>query len=291
MKLEKIVSLANKKSELRFLAMVRSLRQTGCNLPVWVIPYDDNKFDLPENCIWWEMEDVILWLSTNNAHPMMRKYQCLLTTNYQYVDSDIVFLRNPEMALENFTGFITSCGHWHNPNHTYVDTTIKLYKAKSTTWQKSVFNAGQYACDIQLFDFNALKAIVEDQLHKEICLSFRTFDQVALNLLVHLSCVTVTNITMPPWNMESTWAGDYTDEDYARYWTNENKTPYIIHWAGCNMDTGRPINSLFTDVLTKGEKQEWFKYLDSSKKSTSNYKRVRRYLSLLKQAIKSVNFS
>ena len=287
MKLEKIISLANKKSEIRFLAMVRSLRAVGCNLPIWVIPYDDQKFDLPDNCIWWEIKEVIDWLDANAAHKMMRKYQCLLTGNYQYVDSDVVFLRNPEEALANMGGFVTSCGHWHSPAHTYIPATLKLYKNKSTTWQKSIFNAGQYACDINLFDFNHLKNTVENPLYKDACLNYKTYDQVALNLLINLSGVQVNSMTLPPHAMESTWAGDYTDEDYQRYWTNEDKKPYIIHWAGCKMDTGRPIDRLFLSYLTPDERVEWDRQLADEKKKNTLYRKFRRSLSILKQIITS----
>lgn len=290
MKLEKIVSLANKYSEVRFLAMIRSLRAVGCNLPVWVIPYDDNKFDLPDNCIWWEMEEVLDWLNANGSHKMMRKYQCLLTTNYQYVDSDIVFLRNPEDVLTGLNGFITSCGHWHNPDHTYIGPTGDYLKNKSTTWQKSVFNAGQYACDVKLFDLDTLKAITEDPLYRDICLSDRTFDQVSLNLLISLSEIAVTNLTLQPYDMESTWAGDYVDADYQRYWPNGKKKPYIIHWAGCRMDTDRPIDHLFTDYLTTAEREAWDAQV-KEKKNVSAYKKMHRRLSLLKQALKTIRKS
>jgi hypothetical protein len=290
MKLEKIISLANKNSEIRFLAMVRSLRDVGCNLPVWVIPYDNNKFDLPDNCTWWEMDEVILWLEENNAHKMMRKYQCLLTENYQYVDSDIVFLKNPETTLEDRSGFITSDGHWRNPVHTHTESSVKWYKKSSTLWQKNIFNAGQYASDVKVFDFKALKEVAENPLYKEVCLNWKTYDQVALNLLVHLSGVKVENLTLPPYHMESTWAGDY-GEDFEQYWTDENKKPYLIHWAGCKMNTNRPIDKLFLNYLSKKERNEWDIQLSKQTKEKSTfYTRWSRNLRRIKQALKSVEF-
>jgi hypothetical protein len=42
MKIDKIISMANQKVRLRFLALERSLRASGCQLPILVIPYDDN---------------------------------------------------------------------------------------------------------------------------------------------------------------------------------------------------------------------------------------------------------
>lgn len=44
MKIDKIITMANKTVRLQFLAMERSLRSTGCTLPIWVIPFDNNTF-------------------------------------------------------------------------------------------------------------------------------------------------------------------------------------------------------------------------------------------------------
>src|SRR4051794_2008877 len=120
MQIDKIITLANSKVRLRFLALERSLRETGCKLPLWVIPYDDDRFELPENSIWWEVNEITNWLKSQGAHPMMRKYQCLTVGNYQFVDSDVIFLVNPEHALRQVNGFVTSCGHWHDASHTYT---------------------------------------------------------------------------------------------------------------------------------------------------------------------------
>ncbi len=261
MHLEKIVTLANQNTRLRFIAMERSLRATGCNLPLWVIPYDEKKFDLPVNAHWWELENVLHWLEVHHAHRMMRKYQCLLESNYQFVDSDVIFLKNPERELTSFSGFITSCGHWHNPEHVITKEVLTFFDKSTTTWQQKIFNAGQFACDKRLYNFDELKQIAEQPEYKASCISFRFHDQPGLNLLVNLSGISVTNITLQPYCMESTWAGDYTDEDYSRFWKNESKKPYIIHWAGCSMSTNRPIDKLFLGYLTKQEREEWNKKL------------------------------
>lgn len=105
MKIDKIITLASADVKWQFLAMERSLRACGCNLPLLVIPYDDAKtFELPENASWWRMDEMIQWLDQYRVFPALRKYQCLLTDNYQYVDSDIIFLRNPQQVLEKQTG-------------------------------------------------------------------------------------------------------------------------------------------------------------------------------------------
>lgn len=256
MLLNKIITLANKQTRLRFLTMERSLRDSGCKLPVWVIPYDDKKFELPSNSFWWEIPEIIEWLTKHKCHPMMRKYQCLTESNYQYVDSDVVFLSNPQDTLRHLSGFISSCSHWHNPHHTYTKDSLEFLKQKSTLWQKFVFNAGQFACDQSIYTVETLKAKAESEVFKYTCLLFPYHDQPGLNLLVNSSPIKISNLTLPPYNMESTWAGDYNDENYEAKWILRNK-PFIIHWAGCNMNSGRPIDKLFYQYLTREEKEAW----------------------------------
>ena len=260
MKIDKIISMANRKVRLRFLAMERSLRATGCELPIWVIPYDDNLFELPEGSTWWEIPEIRNWLKAEQAHPMMGKYQCLTIGNYQFVDSDICFLRNPEKVLESHSGFVASCGHWHNPGHICTEASLRLMSQKTTTWQKSVFNAGQFACDRYLYDLETLKSVAMQSDFVDTCVKFRFHDQPGLNMPTFASGIQITNLTLPPYCMESTWAGDYPGE-YETYWTDPQRKPYLIHWAGTAMDVPRPINSIFYSFLSPTEKSEWDRQL------------------------------
>lgn len=256
MKIDKIISLANNKVRLRFLAMERSLRATGCQLPLLVIPYDEDIFELPKGSIWWDIPKITSWLKAEKAHPMMRKYQCLTVENYQFVDSDICFLRNPEEVLEPYSGFITSCGHWRDPGGTYTEKSQRLMLKKSTLWQRDTFNAGQFACDRSLFDIESLKAIAMQPEFIDTCIRFPFDDQPGLNLLVWQSGIEIVNLTLPPIRMESTWAGDYPDE-FEHYWSDCSRKPYLIHWAGTRMDVPRPINQIFYSFLTQKEKADW----------------------------------
>ena len=256
MKLEKIVTLANQQVRLQFLAMERSLRATGCDLPLWVIPYDQARFDLPANAIWWEIPEVRNLLGEYRSHPMMAKYQCFTTGSYQYVDSDVIFLRNPAEVLAPEEGFITSCGHWGNPHHTYTSVSLDVLKHKSTCWQTLVFNAGQFACDRTLYRFEELKGRCCDPTYVDTCLRFPFHDQPGTVLLVNLSGVPIHNLTLPPVSMESTWAGSYSEEDFEAYWRDERRKPYLIHWAGVAF-ADLPINRLFKNFLTDQERGEW----------------------------------
>jgi len=275
--LEKIITLANSKVRLQFLAMERSLRATGCNLPIWVIPYDDDLFDLPNGSEWWVMPEIIDWLNKENAHPMMRKYQCFTVENYQYVDSDVCFLRNPEEVLKPFIGFITSCGHWRDTTHTCNEESLKIIKKKSTTWQYRVFNAGQFACDSSLYnaDFLIETAMKPDFINT--CVKWKFNDQPGMNLLVILSDIEISNLTLPPSRMESTWAGDYIN-GYDKFWIDESRKPYLIHWAGYKPGASEnKIDKIFFEYLTDNEIILWKKYLNmiENKKTLRNrYDRV-----------------
>jgi len=251
MKLEFIATLASPEVRLRFLAMERSLRAVGCDLPLRVIPYNEGRFDLPANAEWWLDTDLSAWLGRWKAHPMMRKYQCLLEGNFQFVDSDVIFLRDPGEALASCEGFITSCGHWKQPNETLTAESAKIFSASSTNWQVNIFNAGQWACDRQLYTFDELRRRCESLEFRSTCLTFPHHDQPGVNLLVQASGVPVTNLTLPPTRMESTWAGDYPGE-FEHYWTEPQRKPYLIHWAGCAMDQRRTIDELMEQFLTPG---------------------------------------
>lgn len=276
MKLTKIISLSNNKTRLRLFAMIRSLRNVGCNLPVWVIPYDNDRFDLPTNCTWWEETKLTAWLNGHNARKVMRKYQCLLEENYQFVDSDVIFLRNPEEVLQPHNGFITSCCHWHNTGHTTSPELLNFFDATTTVWQQKVFNSGQYACDKILYDFDELKKVAEQPAYKPTCIDFKFHEQPGLNLLVNCTHVPVSNLTLQPYCMESTWAGDYNDENYERFWIDENRKPYLLHWAGCQMNINRPVDKLFLEYLTVDERNEWDKQIQL-RVATQNKMRNRLY--------------
>ncbi|MVN92781.1 hypothetical protein [Mucilaginibacter aquatilis] len=251
--LERIVTLANEHSKVRFLAMERSLRATGCTLPLYVIPYDDNKFELPENATWWEMPEITGWIDKNKLWPAFRKIQCLTLPNYQFVDSDVIFFKNPEDTLEPLSGFITSCTHWMAPEHTFTDETLRYIKAKTTTWTRLVFNSGQFACDKVLYQADELMRFCETNFTETLFhKNYLYKDQPGINILVNCADVEISNVTMPPVSMASTWAGDYTDEASFERFEKHDK-PYFIHWAGVPLTSRNYIHQYFFKFLTAEE--------------------------------------
>lgn len=258
MKLECIVTLANENVRLRFVALERSLRAAGCDLPLRVIPYDDARFALPPNAAWWEEPELFAWLARCRAHATMRKYACLLIGNYQFVDADVVFLRDPAAVLAPCEGFVSSCGHWRDPSHTVTSASRAWFASRWPRWHERVFNTGQFACDRPLYPLPELVRTAESPAFRATCLELPYHEQPGLNLLVNARDVPVFNLTLPPAPMRSTWAGDYAGEpDFRRSWRTIDETPYLVHWAGCAIHSPRPIDQLFLDFLTPAERLEW----------------------------------
>jgi hypothetical protein len=258
MKLEKIITLTQATTVRRilFYAMERSLRATGCDLPIWVIPFDDGRFDLPKASEWWELTQLTNWLKQENALNFLRKYQALTTPNYQFADTDVIFLKNPSKILAPHDGFVVCCNHWRDYEHTCTQESERLMRQRSTLWQRNVFNSGQFACAPQLYDEGGLmdRAMREDLRYT--CLHSGP-DQAGLNALVFVSGVDVTNLTLPPYNLESSWAGDYTDVDYKSTWVEDVRSPYLIHWAGMPMHQPRPIDELCYAFMSQKERKEF----------------------------------
>jgi hypothetical protein len=226
-------------------------------------------------------------LTEFRAHPMSAKYQCFTTGNYQYVDSDIIFLRNPEEVLAQQEGFITSCGHWGNPSHTYTEDSLRVLKQKSTCWQTLVFNAGQFACDRALYRWEELNERCRDPRYVDTCLRFPFHDQPGTVLLVNLSGVPIHNLTLPPVSMESTWAGSYPEEHYESYWKAESQKPYLIHWAGVTL-ADLPINRLFTKYLTDEERHAWNQHVaETRQRMTQNNGSFKAWLRKLARATRA----
>jgi hypothetical protein len=174
------------------------------------------------------------------------------------VDSDAVFLRNPAEVLAPQDGFIASCGHWHNTGETVNEESTAILKTISTCWQRNVFNAGQFACSPALYTEEELKRTCLDPRYVGTCLRFPYHDQPGMVLLVNLSGVVIRNLTLPPTCMESTWAEDYDGvAHYEDYWRDEARTPYLIHWAGCDMWEPRAIDQLFTRFFNANELEAW----------------------------------
>ena len=257
MHLDRIFTLANGTVRLQFVAMERSLRATGCRLPLSVIPYDGDLFDLPPNASWHEDAALFGWLEEERCHPTMRKYACLLASNYHFLDTDIVVLRNPEEVVAPHAGLVTSCTEWAKPEWTYTPSSAAFFAARGSTWMRDVFSTGQFAIDRALYSPETLRSTATAPDFAEACIRFPYHEQPGFNQLVLATDIPRTNLTLPPHDMQSTWAGDYPGA-YEHLWTDPARKPYLIHWAGPRtLDVDRPINEIFYSYLTAAERAEW----------------------------------
>jgi hypothetical protein len=281
MQVEQIVTLANKSTELEFRAMERSLRATGCTLPLQVIPYDESRFDLPTNANWLEDDRLFGWLAGKKCNPAMRRYVVLTLSNYQVADTDIIFIANPEDALRGFDGFVVCCTEWRKADWTYVESSKRVFESGSSVWKSKVFNSGQFACSHQLYTDEELTAACEHSENRACCLEYPLHEQPGLNLLVALKSPKLTNLTLPPYSWPSSWAGDY-EGDFRRLWDTQAAKPYLVHYAGRVLDWDLPINELFYDYLTRAEREVF----DSAK---AERRRRKAYLDRWPQRVRLIN--
>lgn len=256
MQIDAIITLANRKVEIPFRAMERSLRAVGCTLPLLVIPYDDARFELPANSQWLEDEEtkrLYAWLDSQKSHPTLRKYAALLRKNYLFVDSDAIFLKNPATALLPYSGFVINCCHWMDSAHTLTGETRPFFEKLSTTYQKTLFNSGQFASERALYTFESLQAACAQM--PQTCIHFPYHEQPAINYLVHASGCQMTSLTLPPYNIESSWAGHYISQTEP-FWADESKMPFMLHWAGRKFSGEYPVDELFLKYLNAAERTE-----------------------------------
>lgn len=256
MRLERIITMASEKVKTSFVAMERSLRRTGCDLPLEVIPYNDERFALPENAAWSDEPAFFEWIDRVGNRPVMRKYLALTRSNFLFVDSDVIFLKDPAEALAGYQNFVTSCLHWSNPGHTLTKESHEILRAKTSLWPRLIFNTGQFASEKQLYDLESLIQRGEDPAYRSTVLDNPFHEQPGIVLLVNLSGCPITNMTLPPWNMESTWAGDYRGfNDLPDFVSSRSEEcPFLIHWAGCSYEETIPFNSMVKGFLSN---EEW----------------------------------
>jgi hypothetical protein len=141
-------------------------------------------------------------------------------------------------------------------SRTYIYRRIKTNNiAKEYYMAEKCIQRGAICMRSATFSIEELKTVAMQPDFVKTCTRFPpSTDQAGLNLLVFESGVEITNLTLPPLCMESTWAGDYPAELFEYYWADPQRKPYLIHWAGIPMDVSRPINQIFYNFLTQAEK-------------------------------------
>jgi hypothetical protein len=266
MDIDRIITMASRGVRIQFLAFERSLRAVGCDLPLLVIPYDDNLFDLPPNAEWWQNKEFTSWLKASEAHPTMAKYICLTEANYAYFDTDICLIEDCRATLAQQTGFVVADTELIKYGEASTPESTEVLARKTSLWQLRLFNTGHFASDTPLYSLAELESTC--QKYKETCLLSPHHEQPGVNLLALVSGVAITNLCLPPHNMESTMAIDYAfRDDWEETW-KQGRRPYFIHYAGGRAASQFPISRLFFDYLKEPERRELMVVEEKMKKGS-----------------------
>jgi len=258
MKATRVVTLANDIVRLQFLAMERSLRATGCDLPLHVIPYDESRFPLPKNAEWLEDDELFALVHSVDAVPLCRKYLAFTVSNSAFFDCDIIHIRDPRVWLAPLPEdvFVVADTEWNKTRWTFTKETGELYAAKTTLWLLDNFNSGFFAQGNALVSFENIKTMLTDprnwKLRKGKLPS--SGEQPGANLLIHQSGAKVINLCLPPYRMESTMAGDYPAA-YESILSGPHG-PAFIHYAGVGRNLDAPVARLIFEHLNQEEAAE-----------------------------------
>ena len=258
--MDKIVTLANRAVELQLRVFIRSLRSTGCDLPVHVIPYGVKDFDLPGGCQWLEETQIESVLAQQKAHPLYAKYAALVQRDCAYFDTDIVVLQNPSSWLESAPSdsFVVADTEWAKNRWTFTNDSRQFLVSLSSRWPLLTFNSGFFAFEEPVYDEDELIAAIQSPEMRDTCLrrTASPIDQPAINWLVLRKNRKIFNFNLPTQNMESTMAGDYGRSAPERVLSNPD-APAFLHYAGPLFQTELPVTRLFTDYLTASERELW----------------------------------
>jgi len=259
MEIEKIITMANRTVKLQFTVMERSLRATGCNLPLHVIPFGDDLFDLPANAEWMVNEPLFATLTEHGALMMCRKYLALMQSRCAYFDTDLVHLTNPQKFLASLPGsaFVVADTEWNKTRWTFTPETKAIYLRKSTLWPLTNFNAGFFAHEAPLVNIEGIRKLLSSPELGKMGRGFSPSgsDQEGTNYLVHINGAEVINLCLPPFCVESTMACDYSGGVYRTM--EASRRPPFIHFAGKAWDLNVDVAGIFLDFLTAEETREF----------------------------------
>ena len=270
-RVDKIITLANKRTELQVQVFARSLRKVGCELPVWVIPYGERDLELPPGCYWIEDSKLLRFLRQNSVHPLYSKYFALSQSNCAYFDTDIILLREPRKWLEDAPSdsFAVADTEWAKNRWTYSADSLRFLAALSSCWPLFTFNSGFFAFENPLYEEDELIDVIQSPEYRSTCLE-RTaspIDQPAINWLVLRKQRKIFNFNLPEQHMESTMAVDYGASP-AETVTSGPAAPAFLHFAGPMFQENLPIVKLFTSFLTAPERKRWEAQVNERRKAS-----------------------
>lgn len=261
MTIERILVLANKNAELQLRVFARSLRNVGCDLPIWVIPCGAIDFKPPQGCTWIQDSKLLAFLREQGAHPLYSKYEALLQSKCAYFDTDIVVFRDPREWLKAAPSdcFAVADTEWAKNRWTFSPESRRFLTKLSSRWPLLTFNSGFFAFEEPLYEEQELVALIQSPEMRSTCLDRKRspIDQPAFNWLVLLKRRNIFNFNLPQQSMESTMASDYEESSESAAILAGPSAPAFLHYAGPSFEEGHFLTERFTSYLTAAEKREW----------------------------------
>ncbi len=282
-----ILVLANKTADLQLRVLVRSLRNVGCDLPVFIIPFGGSDFQAPDGCHWIKESRLLAFLKQQGAHPLYCKYETLLQRNCAYFDTDIVVLRKPQAWLQAAPddSFAVADTEWAKNKWTFSAESRRFLTALSSRWPLLTFNSGFFAFEKPLYQEEELIALIQSPKMRRTCLDRKLspIDQPAMNWLVLLKQRNIFNFNLPHQDMESTMAGDYENCCDSAAFLASPSAPAFLHYAGPTFEKGHFLTTVFTSYLTVAEKREWDAIIERKRASL-------RWLEKWPWRVRAINF-
>jgi hypothetical protein len=266
-----ILVLANKNAELQLKVFLRSLRNVGCDLPVWIIPCGAKDFEPPSGCNWIKNSKLLAFLQKEAAHPLYWKYEALLQSECAYFDTDIVILRDPREWLRAAPGdaFVVADTEWAKNRWTFSAESRRFLTSLSSRWPLLTFNSGFFAFEQPLYEEEELIALIQSPEMRATCLDRKSspIDQPAFNWLVLLKRLNIFNFNLPPQSMESTMVEDYDDPCDVDAIISDACAPGFLHYAGAPLVNRHCLTRLFTSYMTVEERRQWDAAIEGRRES------------------------
>lgn len=251
--------MANEKVRLDFTAMFRSLRATGCDLPVYVIPFDETRFDLPKGATWLENPRFYSYLGDRGMVNHCRKLLALTFDNFVFFDTDIIHIDDVSKRLTDLpaNAFVVADPEWSLKKWTFSEGTKKLYEQRTSTWVLDNFNTGFFAKERFVFSQDDLMQCLQDPLATSLCQGSgpTRSEQETINLILFWQKLEVTNLCLPPYRMESTFCWDYSEANKELVHTHPKRS-FFIHFPSKGA-RNHCLAPLFHQYLSSEELAEW----------------------------------
>lgn len=271
-----IYLVANRRSQFESNNLIDSIRRCGCNLPIHVIPFDENPAVLDKR--WGGVEQLSmadfpaeglaffeeLKGRHRQCHPgLLRRFLCWFGEfdEFLYSDNDVVALMNWEELfpyLEN-----------HDVVHAdYEFTTGGKFNLRDPRRFEELMGAGSLEAALTSGHFlcrrspqhpaDLLAGLAWMEEHRDLLI---WQDQVLLHVTLLVAQWRVLNLCKPPHHWASTWAGDYEDVlELVRTIQVERRPISHMHYSG-KIGTGtRPIDELLWSSLPvkqRNRRQLW----------------------------------